>query len=90
MCFQKQNRSFNIDPASKLQYIRAQSKLLGYGDQIYPSKRRQFKYIIAVEMDDGSQRYINFGDKGVKDYLDTNRLELKNIWHLMNQQLSIF
>jgi hypothetical protein len=39
-------RQYRVDPEIKLNYIRSQAKLLGFGAEIYRSKRPEFKYVI--------------------------------------------
>jgi hypothetical protein len=86
MCLErKKKHNFQTDATIKLNYIRTQSKLLGFGNKIYRSNRRCFKYVIWIALDDGSEKPINFGESMTKDYLDTGDVKTKNLWHMMNQ-----
>jgi hypothetical protein len=81
----------SVDSAAKLRFVRAQAKLLGYGDQIYISKRHNFKYVILRDFDAispliTSRREIHFGDNYRQDYLDTNDETKRSMWHFLHER----
>jgi hypothetical protein len=48
---QTQKIQYTVDAARKLNYIRAQAKILGFGEEIYESNRQTSKYVIFRNFD---------------------------------------
>jgi len=87
----KKTHKRSVDSAAKLKFVRAQAKLLGYGEQIFISKRPNFKYVILRDFADyspliSSRREIHFGDNYHLDYLDTADETKRSIWHFMYER----
>lgn len=72
---------------TKLQIVKKKARELGY-DNVKKSTRKNKKYMIEV-IDEDTKKFVHFGAKGYKDFLDHKNEKLRKYYRARHEGIKL-